>query len=464
MSILLNLILIGALAFVLSKYLKLKQSAEGTEKLYKSQLAHSSRLESDLKNAHSEKLKIEDREKALKADFSNYRSENDKYSPLIKELKDLATIQEKIQTAKGTLANLLSQEQELRKEVDLFETHKELKESGFFSYKYKFEDIMHYKEALQIIRTKQKELIGSKSAVFCNNEELEKSPIVQALRKLTLKYFNAEFEAIADRLNYSNFDSCKQRVIACYDLINEELSVFNCEMDKEYLNLKVKELALALEYELEQQKIKDEQIALREQMRDEEAAREEAEAAREKAVKEEKRYEAMLEKAKAEAQAASAEDQKEMESRIADLENKLKAAHEEKERATSLAQITRKGHVYVISNIGSFGENVFKIGLTRREDPLERVKELGDASVPFKFDVHAIIPSEDAPTLEMKLHQSLDEHRINRINTRKEFFRVTLDRISSICKELGCSVQITQLAEAREYRETIALGKKKESA
>ncbi|MCE1976571.1 GIY-YIG nuclease family protein, partial [Enterobacter roggenkampii] len=112
-----------------------------------------------------------------------------------------------------------------------------------------------------------------------------------------------------------------------------------------------------------------------------------------------------------------------------ELEQKIQDVHQQYERAKSMAQLTKQGYVYVISNIGSFGENVFKIGMTRRLEPMERVKELSGAAVPFDFDVHAMISCDDAPALERTLHEHLERYRINRINLRKEFFRIELSRI-----------------------------------
>ena len=129
-----------------------------------------------------------------------------------------------------------------------------------------------------------------------------------------------------------------------------------------------------------------------------------------------------------------------------------------------MAQQTKRGHVYVISNIGSFGEEVYKIGMTRRLEPMDRVKELGDASVPFTFDVHAMIYSEDAPGLENELHKEFGEKRLNKINNRKEFFNVTLDQIENFCKEKGVDFKFTKKAEAKEYRQSLALIKEKEDA
>jgi hypothetical protein len=147
-----------------------------------------------------------------------------------------------------------------------------------------------------------------------------------------------------------------------------------------------------------------------------------------------------------------------LQEQIKDLEQKLQAAHERKERAIAQAQLTKVGHIYVISNVGSFGQDVYKIGMTRRLDPLDRVKELGDASVPFQFDIHAIIYSENAPQLENELHRKFAERRLNRVNQKKEFFKVTLDEIEAfVMQHANAEIEFTKLAEAREYRETLTI-------
>jgi hypothetical protein len=151
------------------------------------------------------------------------------------------------------------------------------------------------------------------------------------------------------------------------------------------------------------------------------------------------------------------QDKAKLNSRIEELQNRI-AEIEEKKRAISQAMLTKTGHVYIISNVGSFGENIFKIGMTRRLEPMDRVKELGDASVPFPFDVHAMIRTSDAPTLENALHDHFDYRRLNLENQRKEFFRVSIDEIKEellgLKDTLGIDseLKLTLLAEAKEYR------------
>jgi hypothetical protein len=200
-------------------------------------------------------------------------------------------------------------------------------------------------------------------------------------------------------------------------------------------------------------------------MREEERARKEIESAQKQAEKEEARYAAALEQARREYDTADSAAQEALRKKIELLEKQFEEAHDRKARAISRAQLTRSGHVYIISNIGSFGDQVFKIGMTRRLEPLDRVKELGDASVPFPFDVHAMIYSADAPTLETGLHKRFEGRQINLVNTRREFFNVTLDDIERAVRSLcGQEAEFIRVAIADEYRESHALRAKQAEA
>ena len=172
-------------------------------------------------------------------------------------------------------------------------------------------------------------------------------------------------------------------------------------------------------------------------------------------------YKKALEDARKELGLASKEEVGKLELKIENLENELKDTLEKFERAKSMAQQTKRGHVYVVSNIGSFGENVFKIGMTRRLDPMDRVKELGDASVPFKFDMHAMIFTEDAPKLESLLHSKFDHLRVNKINNRKEYFKVSIEEIESCIKEnFDKEFELIKDIDAKEFKETLYLNEK----
>lgn len=230
-----------------------------------------------------------------------------------------------------------------------------------------------------------------------------------------------------------------------------------CKITEAYVDLKLQELHLVHEYQEKVQAEKEEQRRIREQMREEEIAQRELEKARQEAEREEKRYGDALIKARQEVELAAGEKQQKLLSQIEALQRRLEEAHANKERAIARAQMTRSGHVYVISNIGSFGEDVYKIGMTRRLDPLDRVRELGDASVPFQFDVHAVIYSNDAPGLESVLHRAFQNRRINRVNERKEFFNVTIDEIAQVVRQHHAEIELTRVAEAKEYRQSLAM-------
>jgi predicted RNase H-like nuclease (RuvC/YqgF family) len=224
-----------------------------------------------------------------------------------------------------------------------------------------------------------------------------------------------------------------------------------------YLELALAELRLTHEYENRKHQEQEEQRQIRERMRDEERAQREFDKAKAEAEVEEARYQKALERARDEVKEAKGAELDRIQAKVQDLEQKLAEAHAKMERATSMAQLTKSGNVYVLSNIGSFGERVFKIGMTRRIDPIERVQELGDASVPFAFDIHAMIYTEDAPGLENAFHRQFDDRRVNLVNVRKEYFEVSLGEIEAFARSQGLTVQFTKLAEAREYRETLAI-------
>jgi len=202
---------------------------------------------------------------------------------------------------------------------------------------------------------------------------------------------------------------------------------------------------------------KEEQRRIKEQLREEEKARREYEKAIKEAEKEEKVIQQAIDKATRELMLAGEEQRLALEQKLAELQSKYEEAEAKNQRALSMAQQTRSGHVYVISNIGSFGEHVYKIGMTRRLEPMDRVRELGDASVPFSFDVHAMIYSDDAPSLEKHLHRAFNDKQVNKINPRKEFFNVGIKEIRSTIQAMQIEAHWTLSADAKEYRESLAI-------
>ncbi|NCB55022.1 MAG: DUF4041 domain-containing protein, partial [Epsilonproteobacteria bacterium] len=239
----------------------------------------------------------------------------------------------------------------------------------------------------------------------------------------------------------------------------EKLSLtLECGFNIDYIKLKFEECTLQYQYKLKKQEEQDEQIAIKEQMREEQKAIQEYERAIRDAEKEERLYTSLLEKAKIELEKASESEKAIMAARVSQLEVDLAEALARGERAKSMAEQTKKGYIYVISNIGSFGEDVYKIGMTRRLDPMDRVRELSNASVPFPFDVHAMIYYEDAPKLESQLHKEFNNNRVNAVNLRKEFFNVELEKIRDTVEKITdneADFKMTVLAE--QYNETLRL-------
>lgn len=286
---------------------------------------------------------------------------------------------------------------------------------------------------------------------------------VKRWHKLLLRAFNGECDALIANVRWNNYERYCERIKKNYESLNKVYVEAGVYIAGDYLRLKLEELKLVYEYQAkkheEQELAREERAALRE----EEKARKEIEAAIRKAEREQALYEEALERARVELLGLDGESREKMEAKIAELERRLSEAEENGKRALSMAQQTRRGYVYVISNIGSFGEGVFKIGMTRRLDPMERVIELGDASVPFRFDVHALILSEDAPALETALHNRFEKQRVNFVNGRKEFFRVSLEEVKKAISELGYGADFISYPEAVEYRQSEYIRQEKQT-
>ena len=249
----------------------------------------------------------------------------------------------------------------------------------------------------------------------------------------------------------------ENRIKRSFEAINKLGVATRVWITPEYLNLKLQELYLVHEHREKVEEEREEQRRIREQMREEEKALREIENAKRDAENDEANKTKALAKARQELATADHKQVDRLKLIVDRLEADLKDALERKAKAIARAQLTRSGHIYVLSNIGSFGEGVYKIGMTRRLEPLVRVHELGDASVPFGFDVHAMIYSEDAPTLEHTLHECFKSRRVNMVNARREFFRVTLDDIRIAVETNFGVITFVTVPEAEDYRKTLAM-------
>jgi hypothetical protein len=282
-------------------------------------------------------------------------------------------------------------------------------------------------------------------------------PIVAGL---LLYVFDAQTNNILTQVKHNNYGKLKKKLIDIYKHINfQGTYLYYTKITEQYLESKIQILEWTVAIEEINQRRKEEQRIIKERMREEIKVQREFERSVREAAKEEEKLRKLMETIKREREAATEEQRSKNEPRLAELEEKLRIAEEKNQRALSMAQQTKAGHVYIISNIGSFGEDIFKIGLTRRLEPLDRIHELGSASVPFAFDVHAMMFSEDAPALETQLHRQFLKFQVNKVNPRKEFFRVPISEIKKKIDELGIRTLWTIEAEAKHYRETLAIEK-----
>jgi hypothetical protein len=312
-------------------------------------------------------------------------------------------------------------------------------------------------QALTDAREQSRRMVEEGQAAGC--EYVEANRRETAIR-FVVDAFNGRVDAILTRTKHDNYGTLEQEVRDAFALVNQNGKAFrDARILPAYLDARLAELKRAVVVQELKLKEREEQRRIKEQMREEEKARREYERVMQEAQQEEEIIKKALDKARLESEVATAEQKASLEEQVATLSQKLAEAEAKNQRAISMAQQTRKGNVYIISNVGSFGGDVFKIGMTRRLEPLDRIKELGDASVPFAFDIHAMISSDDAPALENMLQTEFDDLRVNRVNYRKEFFRLPVERLRTFLAEKGIQASFTMAATAHEYRETQALNK-----
>lgn len=308
---------------------------------------------------------------------------------------------------------------------------------------------------LKAAREISKVMVKQKRAATCDYAEATRRDTAISF---VIDAFNGKVDTILARSKADNHGTLAQQIRDAGALVNLNGRAFrNARITDEYLDARLNELKWAAIAQALKDEEREKQRQLREQIREEDKARREYERAIKEAAKEEDTLRKAMEKVQQQVAAASEAQRAEFEAKLLELQGKLQAAEEKNQRALSMAQQTRTGHVYIISNIGSFGEEVFKIGMTRRLEPNDRIRELGDASVPFEFDVHAMIFNEDAPGLEKALHRHFLSKQVNKVNARKEFFRLSLADIRSELDVLGIETNWTMTAAAHEYRETLRI-------
>lgn len=421
---------------------EIKQRVASEENRLENLLALEKREKSLLKDIHAQEIRLQ--------------SEILKSAESKKEM-DAETL--RLTQKKADLNEKLSQ---LMSSIDLYSRLDEYTRVGHFEMpQYLYDTSARYQSEIKEVREQQRNLIRNKNAVtypgdlIISSEKFLNKRILDGQAALMLSSFNIECDLLIEKISPSNFDRTLEQIEKKAEQLEKNCATLRCGFNIDYIELKFEECKLQFEYTLKKKEELEEQRLIREQMKEEIRVQKQYEDAMREAEKEELKYRRLIERAREHLNQENEQERALSLAKISLLEEQLREAEERGTRAKSMAEQTRRGFVYVISNIGAFGEGVYKIGLTRRLDPQERVDELGDASVPFPFDVHAMCFSEDAPTLENTLHKKFANRRVNCVNFRKEFFRVELPEIQEAIEELiNDEVEFKVTAQARDYYES----------
>lgn len=328
-----------------------------------------------------------------------------------------------------------------------------LQEAGIYHYRHPLTDAVAYEKELETIDSQIKAMTRKDGGAVLaatnwtvNGSAAEGRTMVRDFSKLMLRAFNAEADNLVRGLKPYKLDAAVERLKKVASTIEKLGKTMQIRISTPYLNLRVRELELTADFLQKQAEEKEAERLERERLREERKVQQEMERERERLEKEKKHYANALEALVEKGDEVGAERLREQ---LSDVE---KAIEDVDYRAANI----RAGYVYVISNIGSFGEQMVKVGLTRRLDPTERIRELSDASVPFNFDIHAVFFSKDAVGIETAMHERLEGRRVNTVNRRREFFRVTPLEVKAHLAELaGELLQFQDVPEALEYRQSV---------
>ena len=394
--------------------------------------------------------------------MSAVASKANEASEKIAQLKDAAeanALERKIKELNEQVEALQIRAIDLKGQIVSFEDDILMQEFGLYEPRYDFESVDRFKGELALVRDQQKRMIreinekAKETNWTVNGSKSEGRKMVSDIQKLIMRAFNGDCDEIVRKVKFSNIDASVKAIMKSAETVDKLGRVVNLSIPYPYVKLKVEEAYLSFEYAKMKEEEKERLKELKAQEREAKKLEKEIEAERKKLEKEQKQYEKALKDVLAQLESASDEDRAALEEK----RNELMANLEDVEKAVADVDYReanqRAGYVYVISNIGSFGENVFKIGMTRRLDPMERIEELGDASVPFDFDVHAMIFSDDAPGLEAALHRHFEDRKVNLVNHRREFFQCSLEEIKEAVKSnFDQTVEFVSVPDAEQYR------------
>lgn len=327
-----------------------------------------------------------------------------------------------------------------------------LQDVGIYRYHHPLENASDYTGRLAEVNTRIDEMVKERRAVlasdmFTFDGSLARGRrMVSDLSKLMLRAYNAEADNCVRSLRSGNITTAEKRLTSAMAAIEKLGVIMEMRINPDFHQLRIHELQLVADYQMKRQEEKERAREERELLREQRKVEAELAAERERLDKERAHYQRALEQLRANG------DQQaigELQQRLSDIDKSIEA------NDYRTANI-RAGYVYVISNIGAFGPGIVKIGMTRRLEPMDRVRELGDASVPFRYDVHVIHFSDDAVTLETELHHHFAERRVNFVNQRREFFFATPAEVRDVLVEkTGGMLEYTDTPEAAEYFQSV---------
>jgi hypothetical protein len=413
-----------------------------------------------------EQIKLSEAVEKLKID---YAKEEEAINTMKKNRENLyKEIEGKVrQDMAVTIASTTKELEEKRNQIIVFDETIMLESFALYQPKFKFFTSEEYKQKFDAVREQEKLLIKQGMVASCLQEwtvrgsAAEGKKMVEDMKKLLIRSFNNECDACVDNVKFNNMAMHEKRIEKSFETINKLGRVMNVEISKKYKELKLTELALAYEYQVKKAEGKEATKKAREELREQQKMEREIKEAREKINKEKKHFSVAIKDLEIKLEETTDEqDRTLIIKNLEEAKAQCAALDQEEKIVDYREQNAKAGYVYIISNIGSFGEGVYKIGMTRRLEPQERVDELGDASVPFKFDVHALIFSDNAPELEAKLHEHFYNKRLNKLNNRKEFFRADINEIETVIKQHYHKViDVVKEAAAEQYRETLLIEK-----
>lgn len=378
-------------------------------------------------------------------------------------------IDDKLKGKENELDNINSQLAKRKKDLQVVDDELNIKESGLYKPKYDFLTSLEFKDKLDDVRKEQKQSIKDKTAtkVFNNvtvdGDKRKGQALTNANIKQLLRNFNLECEITTNKVTTSNIESSTNKIEKSFSTLNRMNERNGIKITGYYLRLKLDELNIAYEYELKKQEEKEILREEREKEKEEKRIQKQLDKEKNKFDKENERIDSNINDINKKMEETSSDEEKQkLEEEIKQLKEALAKNNQEIENINEKKEQTGAGYVYIISNIGSFGEDVYKIGVTRRDDPQDRINELSNASVPFKYDAHAFIFSKDAYGLEKAIHDKFDHKRVNKVNKRKEFFNINMDEVKKIVEKHKSEVHsFNEEAEAQEYKDSLKILKQK---